>query len=228
MSMIASNQPHHLPIAYDPEDPFHRFPSDYALNHADADLLTAEETKAMVLQEANHMSQMFTITVSSSSTEEGLSVLDRLSSLVQTLLLLTPKAGADLKTTYVLDSCRYAAALHIFFPLCGYYPDPTLMVHQLVHSLKGSLSYQTLEQSDLLLWLFFVGGVSACDMPERDWFVGHLVVMTEDLEIGTWELIRARLTSVVWYAVFCEQSFRKLWGEVEKRSRELGEMSVAG
>ena len=222
--MIASNQSHSLPIAYDPENRFHRFPEDFALNHLDSDLYNADEARNMVIEEANHMTQMFTITVNSSSTEEGLSVLDHLSSLIQALFQLAPKIDGEPANVSLLESCRYAAALHVFFPLCGYYPDPTLMVNTMVHDLKASLDIYAIFlalHTDLVLWMFFVGGVSACAMPERNWFVEHLVVMTEDLEVRTWEQMQSHLTNVVWYAVFCEHSFRTLWLEIEAKSKAL-------
>ncbi|KAI9710308.1 MAG: hypothetical protein M1820_002802 [Bogoriella megaspora] len=228
MSMIASNQPESLPLAFDTNDELHGSPSDRAITHLDSDEYNAEEATSVILQQANRMSQMFTVTVNSASTEEGLSVLDHLSSLIQTLLQLAPKADTDRTITRLLESCRYAAALHVFFPLCGFYPDPTLMVSTLVHDLKSSLEFYMVFlalHANLVLWMFFVGGVSAWAMPERAWFVGHLVVMTEDFGIQTWEQMRNRLTSVVWYAVFCEDSFRKLWGEVETKSRILNAQS---
>ena len=225
--MLASSQPHSLPIAYDSEDRSHLVPGDSTLNQIGSDMFSADEARGMILQEANHMSQMFTVMVQSSSTEEGLSVLDHLSSLIQALFQLAPKRAAEPMTTRLLESCRYAATLHVFFPLCGYYPDPTLMVHAMVHDLKASLEFYALFLSlhtDIVLWMFYVGGVSACDMPERNWFVEHLVTMTEDLGIRTWEQMRGHLTGVVWYAVFCEVSFQTLWLEVEAKSRALSSM----
>lgn len=222
--MVASNQSHSLPIAYDSDDRLHLFPDDIALSNIGSSLSSADEVRDMILQEANHMSQMFTVTVQSSSTEEGLSVLDHLSSLIQALIQLAPKHEVDPITARLLESCRYAAALHVFFPLCGYYPDPTLMVHTMVYDLKASLDFYAVFltlHTDLVLWMFFVGGVSACNMTERNWFVEHLVVMTEDLEIRTWDQMRSHLTSVVWYAVFCEVSFKTLWLEIEAKSRAL-------
>ncbi|KAL9079682.1 MAG: hypothetical protein Q9157_001459 [Trypethelium eluteriae] len=224
MSMIASNQVRSLPLAYEFEGQFHDFPGSVVFSHVDPELYDATETRNMILKEANHMSHMFTITVTSSSTEEGLSVLNHLSSLMQALFQLSPRPETDPVISRLLESCRYAAVLHVFFPLCGYYPDPTLMVNTIVHDLKASLDIYTIFltlHTDLVLWMFFVGGVSAWNMPERNWFVDHLVVITQDLEVITWEHVRTRLTDVVWYAVFCEDSFRRLWQEIEVKAESL-------
>ncbi|KAF2235640.1 hypothetical protein EV356DRAFT_444661 [Viridothelium virens] len=205
MSMIASNQVRSLPLAYEFEGQFHDFPGSVVFSHVDPELYDATETRNMILKEANHMSHMFTITVT-------------------TLFQLSPRPETDPVISRLLESCRYAAVLHVFFPLCGYYPDPTLMVNTIVHDLKASLDIYTIFltlHTDLVLWMFFVGGVSAWNMPERNWFVDHLVVITQDLEVITWEHVRTRLTDVVWYAVFCEDSFRRLWQEIEVKAESL-------
>ena len=222
--MIVSDQSDSLPIAFDTENGVRGFVKDFALNRLIFDLSSADETQSLILQEANHMSQMFTTNIISPSTEEGLSVLDHLSSLIQALFQLAPKPEADSVTARMLVSCRYAATLHVFFPLCGYYPDPRLMVNSIVHNLKASLDFYVVFlalHADLVLWMFFVGGVSACNMPERNWFVEHLVMMTEDFDIHSWQQMSSHLTSVVWYAVFCEESFRSLWLEIEAKSKVL-------
>ena len=68
-------------------------------------------------------------------------------------------------------------------PCCG-----RLMLQSLVRDLKASLTYMIAEigtASHLLLWLLSVGGITAHSMPERAWFVGHLVVVITDLDIST-------------------------------------------
>jgi len=103
------------------------------------------------------------------------------------------------------------------------FPNPTLMVNALIHRLKDSLIFLIRERaaSDLLmLWLLSVGAVSAWAVPERAWFIGHLVPMTVDLGIESWEDMRGALTRVIWHAVFCEDSFRDVWDEVGRKCGE--------
>jgi hypothetical protein len=170
-----------------------------------------------ILWEANQLSMRFSTNFYSESSKEGLDVLRQLSSLVQRLLQLTPSMNENPDILALSESCRYAGALHVLFPLLANYPNPTLMVTALVHKLKEFLAYLSptyFLPSPVILWCLAVGGVSAYQMPERNWFVGHLVAVTQGLEIISWDEMRSSLKTVMSYAIFCEDSFRSVWNEV--------------
>jgi hypothetical protein len=112
----------------------------------------------------------------------------------------------------------------VFTPMSGYFPDPTLMLHTLVRDLKASLTYMIRSvgtQSPLLLWLLSVGGITAHSMPERFWFVGHLVVAITDMRIKSWETMRRNLVKLAFHDNFCDKSFHALWDEVRHKQEEL-------
>ena len=187
--------------------------------------LGVDEISSRMMREADYLSQRFTDIVSKDSTEDALIMLSELSATLQRLLQLLPNA-AD-KSPFmsrVSDCCRLAAALHVFFPLCGNFPDPTLIVHALVYQLKAALGSIVLSfepTNQLMLWFMAIGGVSACGMPERTWFVGHLVVMITDANISSWMEMREKLTMVTAHAIFCEDSYRRLYDEIVRKRENL-------
>lgn len=82
-------------------------------------------------------------------------------------------------------------------------------------------------KSHLLLWLLAVGGITAHSMPERSWFVGHLVVVVSDLDIRTWDDMRRHLVQLAFHDNFCDISFKKLWIEVRAKQVLLNADSVS-
>jgi hypothetical protein len=213
MSMIVTNGPRFLPLKFNNalEEQEHGIH-----NHSIFRDFNVDETIVGLLQEANNLSMRFSSNFLSTTADEGLVVLSQLSSVMQRFLQ-APDVSSDLEITALSESCRYAGALHVLFPLMGHYPDPTLMVNALVHKLKEFLIHVTMSMglgNPVLLWCLAVGGVSAYQLSERSWFVGHLAEVTAVLYIKSWGDMRACLAGVMSYAVFCEDSFRAVWEEV--------------
>jgi hypothetical protein len=213
MSMTAANGPQFLPMKFEilllEEQRQNR-------EHSVFEQYGVDKYVVDVLSQANQLSMRFSTNFYSNSSEEGLEVLRQLSSLLQRFLQLAPNVNGDPDTSALSESCRYAGALHVLFPLMAHYPDPTLMKNALVHKLKDFLAYlipSYYVASPVLLWCLAVGGVSALQMPERNFFVGHLAVVTADLGISSWDVMRTTLIRVMQYAVFCEDSFRTVWDE---------------
>lgn len=98
------------------------------------------------------------------------------------------------------------------------------MLHTLVRDLKSSLSF-AMQARDmpkhLLLWLLSVGGITAHSMPERAWYVGHLMVVITDLGIQTWEAMRQNLVMLAFHDNFCDVSFNALWKEAKQKQEAL-------
>jgi hypothetical protein len=95
------------------------------------------------------------------------------------------------------------------------------MLHTFVRDLKASLTHLLRavgSRSHLLLWLLCVGGITAHSMiPERSWYIGHLVVVTSDLDIRTWDQLRGYLVQLAFHDNFCDISFHQLWDEVRQK-----------
>ncbi|KAK4542988.1 hypothetical protein LTR36_005986 [Oleoguttula mirabilis] len=195
-AMVSINEPTLLPLTYG--DQGHEM--DWISNPETATLLTHDGNRAdlaefgvdlqtaNVLHEVQRLSRLYTSAVEYGSPEEAVTVLSYLCSILERLLQMSK-----------------------------YFPNPTLMLHTLVRDLKASLTY-TLRaigtKSHLLLWLLSVGGITAHSMPERSWFVGHLVVVITDLGIGSWEAMRRHLVQFAFHDNFCDVSFNDLWEEV--------------
>ncbi|KAI7212082.1 hypothetical protein KC333_g7315 [Hortaea werneckii] len=154
------------------------------------------------------------------SSQEAVQLLSRLCSIIDELLQQGTPQGSDIREPGLAQSCRIASCLHLFTPMSGYFPDPTLMLHALVRDLKASLTRLLHAKSSrlhLLLWLLSVGGVTAHSMPERSWFVGHLSVIVTDLNIRTWEDMRAHLVALALHDQFCDTNSLALWQEVVQK-----------
>jgi hypothetical protein len=126
----------------------------------------------------------------------------------------------------ISEITRFAILLHVFTPWRGLPPDGTLTInyilHRLIESLKVLSSSQNDEHNVFMLWVFAVGGVSAAGMVERSWFVGHLASMTKDMDVGSWDEMKACLSRNIWHERLCERSHKLLWEEVLKRIHSWG------
>jgi hypothetical protein len=218
--MIATNGPHFLPMKFGGPASAQRHRTT---GHSIFNTFGIERGLVDILDEVNQLTIRFSTNFHSTSPDEGLLVLGQLSSILQRLLQPPPIVidNNDPALVGLSESCRYAGALHVVFPLMGHYPDPILMVNALVHKLKDSLMYfiPFAETANLvLLWCLTVGAVSACQMPERNWFIGHIIGAVTDLDITNWEEMRSGLEGVMTHAVFCDNSFALVWSEVVERA----------
>ena len=184
---------------------------------------------ANVLHEAQRLSRMYTLAANNESPQDAISLLSQLCSVLELMLQMSKYSDHDSAIPGLSQSCRLAGCLHIFTPMSGYFPNPTLMLHTLVRDLKASLTYVIHAigtRSYLLLWLLSVGGITAHSMPERAWFVGHLVVVVTDLEILDWPSMRRHLVHLAFHDNFCDISFNALWEEVHRKQQVLNLMPV--
>jgi len=69
--------------------------------------------------------------------------------------------------------------------------------------------------SHALLWLLFMGGLSAKQSLDRTWFISHLARLGNELDVLTWEEVRGLLEGVIWVGKILDGTGEKLWGEVE-------------
>ena len=199
--------------------------------------LGLSEPIASILTSVQHISQLTTSTNAAyPSAATHLVILTRLMFLLSHLLSLPPitasffpnpeSSGAQI-SALVTESARYAILLHVFTPWRGLPPDGTLtinhLLHQMISSLKALLSHPDYANNILLLWIFATGGVSALNMPERSWFVSHLADMTQEMEIGTWEEMKACVSRGIWHERLVGRAHRKLWDEIEIKKKVLEE-----
>lgn len=112
-------------------------------------------------------------------------------------------------------------SLTVVFPL----PPQTAPLAVLTGQLRAALhttdlrsSWSSSQQSRrLLLWILFVGGVAARDMPvQRSWFVGVLRRLTaKDNQVQKFEdLKKSVLNRLLWLDRSCDAAGRLLWKEI--------------
>jgi hypothetical protein len=127
-----------------------------------------------ILNQVQQLSRRYTLTVGYGTRLEATDVLSDLCSVLYKLPKLSRSPSADSSVPGLSQSCRIAGCLHVFSPMSGYFPNPTLVLHILVHDLKASLTQRIHAigtKSHLLLWLLCVGGITAHSMaPERAWY----------------------------------------------------------
>ncbi|EPE27424.1 Zn2/Cys6 DNA-binding protein [Glarea lozoyensis ATCC 20868] len=179
------------------------------------------EPVASVLISIQHVSQLVPSSTAYPTAATSLTILSRTCALLSHLLSIPPQAS------FISEAARFATLLHVFAPWRGLPPDGTLAINRLLHSLISTLRKIVAENTPcntLLLWIFAVGGVTADGLPERVWFVSHLVRNVENLELKTWEEAKDHIRRVIWHEALCERTHYKLWQEVELRRDELLEL----
>lgn len=192
--------------------------------YTDLSKFGVDDTTAWILQEVQSLSEEFYTKAASGPPEEVQSLLSATCEVISTLLDLANEEVAGTPVSDLSRSCRIAGCLHIFTPMSGYFPKPTMLLHAAARDLKSSLirtMQHTNHNPQLLLWLHAVGGVTAHSMVERSWFVGHLVVLTTDMRIDSWETFRAYLVELAFHNNFCEFNFNLLWLEVQQKKSQL-------
>lgn len=231
-AMISISEPTLLPVTYGDEnreiDWLHNIDTATLLTHdggqADLTQFGVDVVTANILHEVQRLSILYTASLQYRTPQEAITVLSYLCSILERLLQMSKSPSDDSPTPGLSQSCRIAGCLHVFTPMSGYFPNPTLMLHTLVRDLKASLTYMIRAvgtRSTLLLWLLSVGGITAHSMPERAWFVSHMVVVITDLRIETWDAMRGHLIKLAFHDNFCDTSFSALWIEVKRKQESL-------
>ena len=147
--------------------------------------------------------------------------------LIQYTLLSLPSHGDLSKKSQprpIYEPMRLAMLIYsltVIFPL----PPQTAPLATLTGQLKAALHTTDLRSSwssshqarRLLIWILFVGGVAARDVPvERAWFVGVLRRLTaNDNQVKKFEdLKRDVLNRLLWLDRSCDAAGRLLWKEI--------------
>jgi Fungal specific transcription factor domain len=184
---------------------------------------------ASIFTSIQHISQLVPTFSAYPTASSSRVILTRMCTILSHLLSLPPQAtlsansnsSANQVSVHISESARYAILLHVFSPWRGLPPDGTLtinyLMHRLISSLKALLLTPNYSHNIFVLWMFSAGGVSALNMPERAWFVGHLVEMTEEMGINTWEEMKACVSRGIWHERLTGHSYRKVWDEIEEK-----------
>ena len=159
------------------------------------------------------------------SAREYQDVLSFLCSTLQRLLTLAipvhnPLLGVSGIGSYesaITAACRHALIIHVFAQWCGHQPDPSLLVSTAQHDLLLTLRPLTDERhvsTKLMLWLLSVGGTCPYGPAQHKWFISQLATTATDLEIQSWEEMKANLKQVIWHEFQDDKQHKELWDEV--------------
>jgi hypothetical protein len=217
---------------FDDMGPLHEEPAP-----VDLISLGVEERIAAIINSLQHVSQLVPTHNSYPTANTSMIMLTRICTLLSHLLSLPPMVpdsmplspvGVEL-SAMITEAARFASLLHILTPWRGLPPDGTIAINHILHQLITSLKSITSTGSSadvnnvLVLWMFAVGGVCSLNMPERTWFVNHLVEMTEEMGIQSWETWKASVTRCIWHERLYVRAYRKLWEEVAAKRGDLVE-----
>lgn len=183
---------------------------------------------ASIIYDVKYLSQRFIRHTDYAAAEECLSALTFVCNTLQRVLSIPFRPSTSDPAASMSEAARFAVALHIMTPWRGLRPDPALVIHDLLHRLKGCLGpiLASAPPNELVLWLLFTGGVSALGTPERPWFAKHLVTVVGDLALRQWEEVRGCLMKVIWHEILCERTYRKLWEEVKAWKDDLDQLEL--
>ena len=81
------------------------------------------------------------------------------------------------------------------------------------------MEMRTRDVFEFVLWLSFLGGISAPSSPRRDWFLTNLSKTAMVLEICSWDEVKLVLGKFIWFDRLHEAPFLNLWEEVRLLSR---------
>lgn len=230
--------PHFFPDCHDLALPVTSVFRDFGQVHTEPlplDLvdLGVDPLVAVIANSIQHVSQLVPTNAAYPTALTSMVILTRMCTLLSHLLSLPRTRLLSNTETHlpysdlITESVRYATLLHVITPWRGLPPDGTLtinhLLHQLMETLKDLLLSWTSGSKTLLLWILSVSGVSAAQTAERAWFVSHIVELTDEMQISTWEDMKSYICRVIWHELLCAKSHRKLWEEVTSKRKELND-----
>jgi hypothetical protein len=132
-------------------------------------------------------------------------------------LLLSPDVDWECSEDWgIEEACRLGALLYMK-GVFREFPFSAIGSRKLVRKLREALCRvpYTATSAPLILWLFFMGGVSANVTSDKAWFVAQLVKVAVALKGKSWSHVKIALQKLLWIEKIHEGICRSLWREVE-------------
>lgn len=117
------------------------------------------------------------------------------------LVLCIPIGAATAQSDIILsETCRLALLIYLKPVLCCRMPYNDLLgkLKTCHDSIKASVDTNRREIAELLLWLMFLGGITALNDPNKSWFVAHLREAATELGIYSWDGAKLVLVKFLW------------------------------
>jgi hypothetical protein len=134
----------------------------------------------------------------------------------------------------ITSACRHALVVHVFAQSSDQQPSPLLLVSTAQHDLLRSLSslfdqypstrgqIASMRSTNLMLWLLSVGATAPYCPAQHKWFVSRLADTTADMDIHSWDEMKASLQQVIWHEYQDDKQHRAIWEEVVALREEEG------
>jgi hypothetical protein len=134
----------------------------------------------------------------------------------------------------ITSACRHALVIHVFAQSSDQQPSPLLLVLTAQHDLLRSLSSlfnqypstrghtASVRSTNLVLWLLSVGATAPYCPAQHKWFVSRLADTAADLDIHSWDEMKASLQQVIWHEYQDDKQHRDIWEEVLALREEEG------
>jgi hypothetical protein len=124
----------------------------------------------------------------------------------------------------ICGSCHLSMFIYIYWVLreipigCSIFD---MFVKRLKDHLEDNGSMTLLEELDteLLLWVLFIGGMAAFGRSERVWFRTWIGRKCSDLGLGCWEDARSTVRRFAWVDWFCDPPSKALWNDYAQRDQ---------
>jgi hypothetical protein len=126
----------------------------------------------------------------------------------------------ELRDEPVYESYRQCLWIYSFAVTYGapFYMD---VRRKLVLRLVAALKRSELDSCwglipEILLWIYFFGGITATGQPEREWFVKKISILLKFLDLKKWSEIKSVLSSFLWLGLACDSGGRALYNETSR------------
>ena len=70
-------------------------------------------------------------------------------------------------------------------------------------------------EAELVLWLLFMGAISARNRPDRIWYIVQIEKLMERLRLREWDVVKKKLEAFWWVSGLHEKAAKKAWEESE-------------
>lgn len=152
---------------------------------------------------------------------EVLALTSKRNSVHHALFSLPTRNEVDMMTEdqrAVYESCRVAALIYdlsIIFPV----PPSTGVLAKLVAMSQAVSTTMRLEfmlgpSAKTCMWVLFMAGSAAENLPERPWFVERLRMVLVYEAIYDWNTVRDILNSYLWLSSAMDDAAVRLWDEI--------------
>jgi hypothetical protein len=134
------------------------------------------------------------------------------------LLSLHRADGFLSRNCAVYEACRLATLIYsnmVIFPYPACSGVPSRLAIQMRKALDCCSTYLCWEEEPLtMLWLTVMGGITATDRIDKQWYARKLRLLCSEIlqgRVPTWQACTEVLETYLWWQYICDEPGRELW-----------------